>query len=256
MLAIGGADGRVQIVDTTSGAVLATPTLTRPAAADGTDGGTPAEITALAVSADGAYVAAAPRGPTVSVWTREGAPVRTLEAHTPRPGRDGGLTTVTSLAFADGASLVSTTNDFYNASEGDLRRWDVRTGAREDLGAAGALAGLSVSPAGRFAVGRGASVEVRDLRTNAVLHTLDGHAGRVRATTFAGPDVLASVDDEAATVRLWNVVTGTPIATLAAGGERCSDAWLSVTGDAAVAAGSFLCAGGDVRLFWLGDDGR
>ncbi len=242
VLAVAQRDGRVQWVDLDSRQVLATVSVA-PGGAQ-----LPGAVPRWSVHRRGL------RGTRIQVWKRDGTLLRELEGHTPVEGRENDLTAITSLVFAaDGKTLYSGSNDFYNASHGDLRRWNVETGEREQLGDVAYLSALALSADGAMlATGEDKKVVVRDLRTNQTRHTLRGHTGRVQSTAFL-PDglTLASADDDSPTVRLWDLTSGQELAKLESDGQRCNDARLSVSENGQLLAAVFHCFGSQVRLISL-----
>lgn len=238
-LVAGDHGGRIQVLDVSSTKAGATWSIG-------------SEITALAVIADGRRIAAGAHGRQVGVWTRDGTRVQEFDGHTPIEGRDGDLQRITTLAFSpDGTALYSGSNDFYNGSHGNLRRWSLPDGTRTDFAEVASLGGLSVSPNGTtLAYAEDKHVVLRNTATGTVLRTLGPSAGRVNATAFVPEsNLLATVDDEEATVRLWDLTTGAQVARIEGEGSRCGDASLSLSGDGALAAGLFHCMGPEVQVF-------
>ncbi|MEK6284529.1 MAG: WD40 repeat domain-containing protein, partial [Acidobacteriota bacterium] len=216
-------DGTLRLWDAKTGAELAT-------LARHTDG-----VSACAFSPDGNRIVSASRDETLKVWdVKTGAELGTLKGHTNK---------VTACAFSpDGRRIVSASEDK------TLKLWDAQTGTEVAslTGHTKEVVACAFSPDGSLIVSRargavinitkqsseipGASEDMKiwDAQTGVGLATLAGHTDvigyydewltsyiqRVNACTFS-PDgrriVSASVDR---TLKLWDVQTGTELASL------------------------------------------
>jgi WD40 repeat protein len=151
---------------------------------------------------------------SVHLWNpRTGQKIRTLL----HPG------TVIAVAFSsDGATLAS--GGMYNHN---VLVWDTRTGQTRHVltGHESDIHALAFSPDGQILASASYDRTIRlwDVRTGRAIATLTGHTSVVMAVAFhpggtilASGGASASVDypDDDCTVRLWNIRTMRPIATL------------------------------------------
>jgi WD40 repeat protein len=178
-------------------------------------------LDAVAMSADGRRVISGHDG-KVRVWDIDsGKLLRTLTGHS------GRVTVV--AASADGRRAISGGHD------GTVRVWDLATGkqvpsarqrladsARQRLadwrpgrGTPGRVCSLSVSADGSRAVS-GASdgtVQVWDIASGALLHTLTGHHGEVGAVAVSADGRRAASGSDDGTVRAWDLAQAVEIAS-------------------------------------------
>jgi WD40 repeat protein len=190
------------------------------------------EVHAVAISADGRYLAAGDRQGRVVLWNHV--------AETPHWSMSGHQGAVTTLAFSpDGQILVS------GAQDGVMRLWDVATGQEknfqtqitpnqslksltDDSGISPFQAGISqivFSPNGQVLAVAGASgrIVILQANTGAVIFNLRGHPvkttpGRYRdilrvAFSPDGHSLTSVANDD--TISLWDMHTGQLIASFA-----------------------------------------
>ena len=216
LVASGSADGTVRLWDPATGAVCRT--------LEGHSGG----VSAVAFSPDSKLVASGSADRTVRLWDPvTGVVCRRLEGHS------GG---VSAVAFSPDGKLVAS-----GSADRTVRLWDPATGAvcRTVRGHSGRVSAVafssdggvvasgSVLASGQWLASGSAARTVRlwSPTKGAVVCTLEGRLGRVRAVAFSLGDMplVASGSDDR-TVRLWNPVTGVVCHKL----EGHSDAVLAV----------------------------
>jgi WD40 repeat protein/serine/threonine protein kinase len=112
---------------------------------------------------------------------------------------------VTAAAFtAGGARLVSTAND------GTLRLWDANLGQElRQIRAGGSLAGLGVSPDGRFILAGDQEYRVRvwDLTTGQLMHTLTEHRDAITAVSLSRDGSKLATCSRDLHLKVWNFPT-------------------------------------------------
>ena len=173
--------------------------------------------TSVALSPDGALLAAAHEGIPVKLWdlrTLEPAGTLPLEGH-PATG---------AVAFSpDGTSLAG--GSFISPR---VPLWDVAT--RELIGTleggqGGGVSDISFSPAGPLLASgsRGGAINLWNVETRQLTATLEGHTTRIMALAFS-PDgaLLASAGYWAKSIVLWDVAAQEPVATLEGGAATSS----------------------------------
>lgn len=244
VLATGSADGTVRLWDQVSGECLHR--------LDVHPGG----VWPVSLGPAGALLATGDAEGTVTLWdTTTGEPLRRLTGHA--------APVYTTVFSPDGALLV--TGD----RAGGVRLWDTATGRRvaELPGHRGSVFRARFSPdgtllatgdAGADATGGagpdapGGAVRVWDVAARRLLHTFDGHGGRVYTLAFHPDGDLLASGDTAGQIRLWNPLDGTPAGRL----EGCTGAVYQVAFDA---DGGRLAAGdsdGVVRVWRVGPAAR
>lgn len=160
---------------------------------------------AFSPSGDRVAVAVQPEG-AVQVWSVPGGTLLTEFALPPQTAE------TSDLAFSPDGRLLAAANVGYSEEKGwypfPLQLWNVEEG-REllDLEApTRSVHSVSFSPAGgRVLTGSAdGSIRLRDLESGALIRTLTGHQGTVRALAFSPEgDMFASGGDEA--LRLWSL---------------------------------------------------
>jgi WD40 repeat protein len=162
-------------------------------------------LSALAVAANGSWLACASEGGTVRIADPATGAVRhTLTGHT---GRVSALT-----VSADGSWLASASDS------GEVRIWDPATGVAVHTltGHTGSVWALAVAPDESWLASAGydGKVQIWDPATGVAIHTLTRHTGRV-STLAVAPDGswLASAGYDGK-VQIWDPATGVAIHTL------------------------------------------
>jgi len=189
-----------------------------------------AGVKSVAFSRDGQMLASGSRDRTIKLWNiATGSEVRTLLGHTGRavpvasesgiPLADALAASVTSVAFSPDGKILASGSQRYV-----IKLWDVATGAEvRSLGTgntqsqAGIVNSIAFSPDGKTLASSGeevlANVQLWDVATGTVRHTLKGHSEYV---AFSPDGTLASGSWD--NVKLWNVTTGAELRTLPADG--------------------------------------
>ena len=182
----------------------------------------------VALSADGAYLAAGTAGGEVHVWrVSDRAPI--LSA----PGQTD---VVMSVALTgDGRLLAS------GGLDGTVKLWDAASGGLLATlpGHSGGVWGVALSGDGRLLSSGGQDGVVRlwDVATGQLLATLAGQTGGVMAVALSGDGRLVVSGGQDGTLRLWETANGQLLATLE--GHRGGVFAVAVSGD-----GRLLASGG------------
>jgi tRNA A-37 threonylcarbamoyl transferase component Bud32 len=238
--------------------------LALPSAADGRSG----RVKCVAVSADGAALAAGGDNGVVALWNpADGAPLRTLEA------RDGAR----SLAFSpDGSLLAAGLEDgsvaLISAASGRvLREWKVdgsenrvvslgftpdgrllaaanvsgmsirqmSDGQPYERGSIGGRSPVAISSDGRLiaAAQQAGGIRVMSLRAGYVLRTIPCDVQRMLSTFLPDGKSLVTADQEE-TVHVWDVASGRPTGTFPGGDMMLQALVVSPDGRLIVTAGA------------------
>jgi WD40 repeat protein/transcriptional regulator with XRE-family HTH domain len=195
--------------------------------------------TAVALSADGAYLAAGTATGDVCLWrVADRTLLATLE------GRAGGAHCV--ALSADGHLVVS------GSFDGTVRLWERERGRSLATlqGHRGAVWGVALSADGALAASGGFDGDIRlwEAASGRLRSTLRGHNGGIWSVALSADGRLAASGGYDGTVRLWDAATGRALASLPghSGGVR----GVALSGDGQlVASGGF---DGTVRVW----DGR
>jgi WD40 repeat protein/transcriptional regulator with XRE-family HTH domain len=172
--------------------------------------------TAVALSVDGAFLAAGTPTGEVRLWhAGDRTPLLTVLGHT------GG---VYGLAFSGDERLLAS-----GGTDGTVRLWEVASGRPLATieGHVGTVWGVAVSGDGRLLASGGADGTVRlwEAPSGRLLATLQGHAGAVWGVALAGDGHLVASGGADGTVRLWEA---TPrYAKAPAGDITSATAWAS-----------------------------
>jgi WD40 repeat protein/transcriptional regulator with XRE-family HTH domain len=200
------------------------------------------DLPSVALSADGALLAAGTGGGEVWLWrVADRTPLLGLAAHTG---------TVWSVALAaDGELLASGSGD------GSVRLWETKTGRQRAAlhGHSGDVWGVALSADGRLVASGGwdGTVRIWNTTTGRELAVLHGHTGTIRSVALSADGQLVASAGGDGTVRSWDTKSGRPFQALHG---HTGGVW-SV---ALSADGRVLASGGDdetIRL-WEPTSGR
>ena len=130
-------------------------------------------------------------------------------------------------------TLVGATEVSLGSMDGDYRTWHLPDGAMARLGK-GTIRDIAFSPVGQYlAVASGIGVWIYEVATSRALMLMPT-ASVVRSVSFSPDGATLASGSLDGTVRLWDVATGEPIATL--GGRESSVSSVSFSADGATLA--------------------
>lgn len=161
-------------------------------------------ITALAFSSDGRLLAAGTAKGAINIWDiAEGNLVKALERHTGA---------IRSLTFVQNdGTLVS------GSIDGKVINWDVKSGVeRQSVAHYGTpITKLAFSPDGALLAAGGANgaIQVWSMVDETVKWSASGHKDRITGLDFStdGKLLVSSSPDKSATLKLWDVETGSEL---------------------------------------------
>jgi WD40 repeat protein/transcriptional regulator with XRE-family HTH domain len=161
--------------------------------------------TAVALSADGAFLAAGTPTGEVRLWrAADRMLLLTLQGHT------GG---VWGLAFSEDGHLVAS-----GSVDGTVRLWEVGSGRLLATlrGHTDGVWGVALSGDGRLVASgsQDGTVRLWEVGSKQLLATLEGHTGLVRGVALSGDGRLVASGSEDGTVRLWEAGSGQLLVTL------------------------------------------
>ncbi|MBM80554.1 MAG: hypothetical protein CMJ78_08170 [Planctomycetaceae bacterium] len=182
-----------------------------------------AEMTAAAVSADGAWLATAGTDKAIKVWSlADGKAAKTLSGH-------GDV--VAGLSFsADGKQLISASKDK------TIRVWNLADGKQTaSLETAAPISALAVSPDGKNILTGHADNVIRiwapivapaeGAEPQKPVREVKGHGGAINSLTFVLPAAAQFVSGSAdSTARIWNLSNGGQVRSISVGGPVLSAA--------------------------------
>lgn len=192
-------------------------------------GGSPGELTSVAFSPDGLWLAAGSSDHTIKVWDS------TQPVVEPKQRLTGHSDWVWGVAFSpDGKRLASASADK------TVRVWDAATGSPLLTlnGHTEAVHSVAFAPDGRLIVSAewDGTLKLWDANTGELRRTLTGHTGKVNRAVFSRDGrVIASASADG-TVRLWETATGRELAILNANGGPVWDVAFSWDGAQLAAA--------------------
>jgi WD40 repeat protein/uncharacterized caspase-like protein len=186
-----------------------------------------APIRAIAISADGRWLASGSHDQTIKLWDlQSGVLQQTFEGHT-------NLVTTVTLSAA-GNRLISGSGD------NTLKLWDCRTGRliKTLSGHSGWVLAIALSPDGKTLASGSAdgSIKLWNLETGQERWTLTGHLGWVRSVAISpdGAFLVSGSDDQM--LKLWSLKTGELLETFSGHGDRVSFVAFSPDGQKLVSA--------------------
>jgi WD40 repeat protein len=186
----------------------------------------PNKVSSVAFSPDGSLLAYASEGMTVGIWE--------IGTHSSHGTLTGHADSVQDVAFSPDGKLLASAGGY----DKTVRLWDVDANSvvRTLTGHTGMVTRVAFSPDGKLLASAGANirqesvfsseyrksrqgardqtVQLWDVSSGSMVHTLTGHAASVQDVAFS-PDgrLLASAALDR-TVRLWDPRTGSPVRTL------------------------------------------
>ncbi|BCM88445.1 hypothetical protein IAD21_00276 [Abditibacteriota bacterium] len=185
-LASGSMDNTIKLWNVQTGILLRTLT------------GHISSVDSVAFSRDARTIASGSWDKSIKLWDVEtGRLKRTLIGH---------IGPIHSVAFSsDGRKLASGSMDT------EIRLWDVETGRLLNsfsYGMGAWMRTVAFSHDGkRLAIGGKTSIQILDLKTGILQHTLDGHLLQINTITFS-PDNRKLASSSPDQIRLWDVETG------------------------------------------------
>lgn len=199
-------------------------------------------VTAIAMSADGRWVAAGTIDGEVRVWrVADRTPILSVRGHS---GPVQGV-----ALSVDGHTVAS------GGYDGSMRLWATEDGRPIATleGHTGGVIGMALSADGRIAAGGGqdSAVWLWSIADGRPALILEGHTGGVWGVALSGDGRTLASGGLDGTVRVWDVEGGRPRATLE--GHTGGICAVSVSGDGRTVASASL--DGTVRL-WGAEDGR
>lgn len=158
-----------------------------------------ADVQAIAISANGHYLASGSHDQTARLWDlHSGALLQTYQGHS-------NLVTVVTFT-ADNHRLISGSGD------NTIKLWDCKTGALTGTltGHSGWVLAIAPTPDGKTLVSGSAdgSIKLWNLETQQERSTFNGHLGWVRSVALSTDGKLLVSGSHDQTIKLWHLETG------------------------------------------------